>query len=102
MDVLERVRTGPEVTGMVVDARDVAESPGEYAIETRGLTKQYGKKITAVDRVSLRVRRGEVYGFLGPNGSGKTTTLRMLLGLVKPTSGRATVLGAAPGSPDGL
>jgi ABC-2 type transport system ATP-binding protein len=71
-------------------------------IETSGLTKRYGETIVAVDRLDLRVRRGEVYGFLGPNGAGKTTTLRMLLGLVRPTSGHATVLGAPPGSSEAL
>jgi ABC-2 type transport system ATP-binding protein len=75
---------------------------GEFAIETRELGKRYGDRIVAVDRLVMRVRRGEVYGFLGPNGAGKTTTLRMLLGLVRPTSGTALVLGAAPGSPEGL
>jgi ABC-type multidrug transport system ATPase subunit len=70
-------------------------------IETQGLTKRY-RAITAVDRLTLRVRRGEVYGFLGPNGAGKTTTLRMLVGLIRPTSGSATVLGERPGSPQGL
>ena len=73
-----------------------------FVIETSGLTKRYGERIIAVDRLHLRVRRGEVYGFLGPNGAGKTTTLRMILGLVRPTSGRAVVLGAAPGSPEAL
>ena len=73
-----------------------------FVIETSGLTKRYGERIIAVDRLQLRVRRGEVYGFLGPNGAGKTTTLRMILGLVRPTSGSAMVLGAAPGSPAGL
>jgi ABC-type multidrug transport system ATPase subunit len=72
------------------------------AIETRDLSKRYGERIVAVDRLGLRVRRGEVYGFLGPNGAGKTTTLRMLLGLIRPTSGTALVLGAAPGMPEGL
>jgi ABC-type multidrug transport system ATPase subunit len=71
-------------------------------IETRDLTKIYGKDIRAVDRLNLMVRRGEVYGFLGPNGAGKTTTLRMLLGLVHTTSGSASVLGRAPGDPEGL
>ncbi len=71
-------------------------------IETRELGKRYDGRIVAVDRLSLRVRRGEVYGFLGPNGAGKTTTLRMLLGLVRPTSGSALVLGAPPGSPESL
>jgi ABC-type multidrug transport system ATPase subunit len=69
-----------------------------FVIETRELTKRYGERILAVDRLAMRVRRGEVYGFLGPNGAGKTTTLRMLLGLVHPTSGSALVLGARPGS----
>ena len=74
----------------------------DLVIETRKLGKRYGGRIVAVDRLSLRVRRGEVYGFLGPNGAGKTTTLRMLLGLVRPTSGSALVLGAPPGSPESL
>jgi ABC-type multidrug transport system ATPase subunit len=52
----------------------------ELVIETRELGKRYDR-IVAVDRLGLRVRRGEVYGFLGPTGAGKTTTLRMLLGL---------------------
>jgi ABC-type multidrug transport system ATPase subunit len=71
-------------------------------VETRDLTKRYGRQITAVDRLNLAVRRGEVYGFLGPNGAGKTTTLRMLLGLIEPTSGAARVLGQEPGSPASL
>ncbi len=62
------------------------------AITTQGLTKRYGA-ITAVDGIDLDVREGDVYGFLGANGSGKTTTVRMLLGLVLPTSGTAEVLG---------
>jgi ABC-type multidrug transport system ATPase subunit len=74
----------------------------ENAIETRELTKIYGKRIRAVDRLNLTVRRGEVYGFLGPNGAGKTTTMQMLLGLVHATSGTATVLGRAPGDPESL
>jgi ABC-type multidrug transport system ATPase subunit len=72
-----------------------------FVIETHELTKRY-RTLVAVDRLMLRVRRGEVYGFLGPNGAGKTTTLRMLLGLVRPTAGSATVLGERPGSPEGL
>jgi ABC-type multidrug transport system ATPase subunit len=71
-------------------------------IETSELSKRYGEQIVAVDKLTMRVRRGEVYGFLGPNGAGKTTTLRMLLGLVRPTSGSALVLGAPPGSPESL
>ncbi|WP_107450249.1 ABC transporter ATP-binding protein [Streptomyces silvensis] len=61
-------------------------------IETSGLTKRYGKHL-AVDSLDLTVPRGSVFGFLGPNGSGKTTTIRMLMGLIEPTSGRAKVLG---------
>src|SRR4051812_45934359 len=66
------------------------------------LTKRYGSNIVAVDRLTLRIRRGEVYGFIGPNGAGKTTTLRMLLGLIRPTAGRAVVLGRPPGDPQAL
>jgi ABC-type multidrug transport system ATPase subunit len=71
-------------------------------VQTRGLTKRYGKRIVAVENLDLTVKRGEVYGFLGPNGAGKTTTLRMLLGLIRPSSGAATVLGEEPGAPAGL
>ncbi|MDN5697462.1 MAG: ABC transporter ATP-binding protein [Rubrobacter sp.] len=71
-------------------------------VDTSGLTKRYGSKITAVESLDLNVGRGEVYGFLGPNGAGKTTTLRMLLGLIKPSSGRATVAGERPGAGAGL
>jgi ABC-2 type transport system ATP-binding protein len=53
----------------------------------RGLTKRFGRQL-AVDGLDLDVPRGSVYGFLGPNGSGKTTTIRMLLGLATPTAGR--------------
>jgi len=65
---------------------------GDLAIATSGLTKRFGSQ-TAVDSVDLAVPSGAVYGFLGPNGSGKTTTIRMLLGLVQPTSGRRALLG---------
>ena len=63
-------------------------------IRTRGLTKRFGA-IVAVDGIDLDVREGDIYGFLGANGSGKTTTVRMLLGLVLATSGSAEVLGRA-------
>ncbi|MCQ4209910.1 ABC transporter ATP-binding protein [Streptomyces longispororuber] len=62
-------------------------------IETRELTKRYRGGQLAVDRLSLTVPEGAVFGFLGPNGSGKTTTIRMLMGLIEPTSGAAEVLG---------
>jgi ABC-2 type transport system ATP-binding protein len=57
------------------------------------LTKVFGGKVRAVDRLSFTVEPGSITGFLGPNGAGKTTTLRMVLGLVRPTSGRATISG---------
>jgi ABC-type multidrug transport system ATPase subunit len=61
-------------------------------VATHGLTKRFGAQ-TAVDTLDLHVPRGAVYGFLGPNGSGKTTTIRMLLGLVHPTAGHVELLG---------
>jgi ABC-type multidrug transport system ATPase subunit len=62
-------------------------------IVTNGLTKQFRRQI-AVDRLDLKVAEGAVYGFLGPNGSGKTTTIRMLLGLISPTAGEISLLGS--------
>ncbi|MFJ2266065.1 ABC transporter ATP-binding protein [Streptomyces sp. NPDC087849] len=68
-------------------------------IETRGLTKRYRGGQLAVDGLDLSVPGGSVFGFLGPNGSGKTTTIRMLMGLIDPTSGTARVLGhSMPGA----
>lgn len=61
-------------------------------IETEGLTKRFGDTV-AVDGLTLRVERGQVFGFLGPNGSGKTTTIGLLLGILAPTSGRFRLLG---------
>lgn len=66
----------------------------QYAIFTSGLTKSFGSH-NAVDAVDLRVLRGSIFGFLGPNGSGKTTTIRMLLGLANISSGQVSVLGSA-------
>jgi ABC-2 type transport system ATP-binding protein len=66
---------------------------GEPVIATRALTKRYRGGQLAVDGLDLTVPAGSVFGFLGPNGSGKTTTIRMLMGLIEPTSGTATVLG---------
>jgi ABC-2 type transport system ATP-binding protein len=63
-----------------------------HVIETDRLTKRFGR-FTAVDRISFHVERGEIFGFLGANGAGKTTAMRMLCGLSVPTEGRATVAG---------
>jgi ABC-2 type transport system ATP-binding protein len=68
----------------------VPEAP--LAIDVDGLTKRFGDKV-AVDHFSLQVQVGQIYGFLGPNGSGKTTTIRMLCGLLTPDDGRGTCLG---------
>jgi ABC-2 type transport system ATP-binding protein len=65
---------------------------GELVIDVRGLNKHFGAKHVVRD-LSLQVRRGEIYGFLGPNGSGKTTSIRMLCGLLTPDSGSGTCLG---------
>ena len=64
----------------------------DIAIDVEGLTKSFdGRKV--VRNLSMRVKRGEIYGFLGPNGSGKTTTIRMLCGLLTPDEGHGTCLG---------
>jgi ABC-2 type transport system ATP-binding protein len=63
-----------------------------YSVVAEELTKKFGD-FTAVDHISFRITTGEIFGFLGPNGSGKTTTIRMLLGLLRPTEGNGTVLG---------
>ena len=62
----------------------------EPAIDAQALTRRFGT-FTAVDAITFHVERGEVFGFLGANGAGMTTALRMLIGLLKPTSGSATV-----------
>jgi ABC-2 type transport system ATP-binding protein len=76
--------------------------PGVPAIETVGLTKVYpgflaSQSVTALSNLNLTVKRGEIFGLLGPNGSGKTTTIKLLLGLINPTSGTATMLGKPAG-----
>jgi ABC-2 type transport system ATP-binding protein len=65
---------------------------GYYAVDVTDLTRNFGK-FTAVDRVSFTVNKGEIFGFLGANGAGKTTVIRMLCGLLLPTGGRGTVAG---------
>lgn len=71
------------------NVNDTDHSPG---IVTHGLRKEF-HRIVAVENLDLEVRRGEIFGLLGPNGSGKTTTIRMLTGLIVPTAGSATVVG---------
>src|SRR3990172_6959200 len=65
----------------------------EFAVATFGVTKRYRGDVLAVDRVDLRVARGEIYAFLGPSGAGKSTTIRMLLGIIAPTAGHAELFG---------
>jgi ABC-2 type transport system ATP-binding protein len=67
-------------------------SAAEFAIDVSGITKRYGNR-AVVNDIAMQVRRGEIYGFLGPNGSGKTTFLRMLCGLLTPDAGSGTCLG---------
>ncbi|MCW5591981.1 MAG: ribosome-associated ATPase/putative transporter RbbA [Burkholderiales bacterium] len=76
----------------VVIAPRGAEDGGEAAIEARGLTMRFGD-FTAVDRVSFRIGRGEIFGFLGSNGCGKTTTMKMLTGLLPASEGDASLFG---------
>jgi ABC-2 type transport system ATP-binding protein len=71
---------------------DFGEAHESHAIQTDGLTKRFGAA-TVVDDLALTVPHGSVFGFLGPNGSGKTTTIRMLLGLINPTRGSCALLG---------
>lgn len=71
---------------------DSSGARGDFAIEVRGLTKKFGDTVV-VDNLDLRVPRGRIMGFLGPNGSGKTTTLRMMCGLLTPDGGEGTCLG---------
>ncbi|NUO59141.1 MAG: ATP-binding cassette domain-containing protein, partial [Hamadaea sp.] len=67
----------------------------DIAVVTENLTKFYGDR-RGIEGLDLEVRTGEVLGFLGPNGAGKTTTIRLLLDFLRPTRGRATVLGLDP------
>jgi ABC-2 type transport system ATP-binding protein len=91
----DEISFGSDVPGVGVGvATSGRTAPGSgLAIATSGLTKRFRSGQVAVDSIGLAVPRGSVYGFLGPNGSGKTTTIRMLLGLVQPTSGSHQLLG---------
>ncbi len=81
-------------------AEDAPRAAANCALSSAGLSKRFRSGQLAVDSVDLAVPTGSVYGFLGPNGSGKTTTIRMLLGLIQPTAGSYEVLGLP--MPDGL
>lgn len=90
----------PAAPAVSQDAAEPAPAPppgeaGEPVIVADGLTKSFGA-FTAVDHVSVSIRRGEIYGFLGSNGCGKSTTMKMLTGLSEATSGTVTLLGKAP------
>src|ERR1700759_5136811 len=79
-------------------ARSHQPSADQIVVETRNLSKIYRdfwgrQKVRALKALDLEVRRGEIFGLLGPNGSGKTTTIKLLLGLLFPTSGQALVFG---------
>jgi ribosome-dependent ATPase len=76
---------------LVIPPRPATDEP-EIAIEAQGLTQRFGT-FTAVDHVSMKIERGEIFGFLGSNGCGKSTTMKMLTGLLPPTEGTATVFG---------
>jgi len=66
----------------------------EDVIKVEGLTKIFNHSLKAVDHISFTVKQGEIFGFLGPNGAGKTTTINMLITILKPTEGKATILGS--------
>src|SRR6266478_2650250 len=86
-------QAGPKAVVLkIVQESSKALLQSDIVISTSRLTKAFGKLI-AVNDLHLQVMRGDVFGFLGPNGSGKTTTIRMLLGLIRPTAGRAVIFG---------
>jgi len=85
------VRPYPHVV-RIDDSLKMASTGSTLVIDVTGITKRFGSK-TVVNGIDLQVRAGEIYGFLGPNGSGKTTFIRMLCGLLTPEAGRGTCLG---------
>ncbi len=78
---------------MSEETRFYGSETSEDVIRTEGLTKIFNSHLVAVDHVNFDVKRGEIFGFLGPNGAGKTTTINMLITILKPTEGKASVLG---------
>ena len=77
---------------MSATAAIAPEAARDVVIDVHGLTKSFGGRVVVRD-LSMQVRRGTIFGFLGPNGSGKTTTIRMLCGLLTPDQGSGTCLG---------
>ncbi|MBY0563873.1 MAG: ABC transporter permease, partial [Hyphomonadaceae bacterium] len=90
MEALFMTLTGAQILSRVARSPPAANAP--VAVEARGLTRRFGA-FTAVDSVAFSVRRGEIYGFLGSNGCGKTTTMKMLTGLLPASAGEARMLG---------
>jgi ABC-2 type transport system ATP-binding protein len=76
------IKYGVKIMGLV----------NEYAIKTFNLTKVYGDT-EVLSNVNINIKKGEIYGFLGPNGSGKTTTMKLLMGFIKPINGKIEILG---------
>ena len=93
-DIFLCMTSGGEAQGASekIAARELSDFPGGIAVSVKELTKKFGA-FTAVDRVSFEVKQGEIFGFLGPNGAGKSTVIRMLYGLLTPTSGGGSVGG---------
>src|SRR5260370_21801946 len=88
-------RSGPSPMDAIPVSSPKGSAPADDVIlRTVGLTKRYGQRL-AVNQLNLDIHRGDVFGLLGPNGSGKTTTLRMALGLVWPTSGDIEIFGGS-------
>src|SRR4030043_2344001 len=78
---------------MSEETRFYGSETSEEVIRTESLTKIFNSHLVAVDHVNFDVKRGEIFGFLGPNGAGKTTTINMLITILKPTEGKAFLLG---------
>ncbi|MBS0649387.1 MAG: ABC transporter ATP-binding protein [Verrucomicrobia bacterium] len=89
---IDILRGGPGGESKLADKMPAVKKDGGATIVAENLTKKFGE-FTAVDNISLEVKKGEIFGLLGPNGAGKTTTFKMLCGLLRPTSGKASVKG---------